>query len=141
MDDGKVRLRMIPNYYGSGVFSIDDKNRLKIPSQMRRILRERNQYNLKSNNFQVIQYNGGFALGYNDIPFAELESASSVEKPELDISCIDDIVYVSAGVIKRNANSARPDFSFINPDTAFLYSATDAQKMIYDPRWADCGFM
>ncbi len=138
--EGRAKLVLIPNYSGNYTPKIDDRNRLKLPEMVRRTMAERNRYNIMTEEFHIIPYFGnGYAMAFKGIPFARIETEKDVTKEDLDVSSIDDIVYISAGIIKNDLKP-RPDFIFINPTTVFIYSSTDAQRMLYDDSWKDCGF-
>ncbi|MBI2654559.1 hypothetical protein HYX02_07190 [Candidatus Woesearchaeota archaeon] len=136
----KAKLVLIPNYYGHINKVIDEANRLTLPVRVRRTISDRNRYNLMNDAFQITRSESGiYQLTFQGFPFADIQTEKSVTKKDIDISSIDDVVFVAEGII-RNTIPPQPDFISPNPDTVFIYSATDAQTMIYDPHWAQYGF-
>ena len=125
----------------SGVYGakIDDKNRLKIPVPIREIMRERNRYNFLDERFGIEDGQGMHLVTYRNNPFAVIKSPVPVTKETVNMGSIDELVYVAAGTIKWDVD-IQPVFMFPNPDTVFLYTATDAQHMIHDDEFNELGF-
>ena len=136
----KHDLKPIPVYGGAYITKIDDKNRLNLPIRIRRSITERNVHSLMSDEFQIVPYHGGHqALAFQGIPVVEIETSDPIIKENVNIKSIDDLLYFSPGILKGNT-SPRPDFTFGNYDTIFMYAFMDAQRMLFDSQWKDCGF-
>ena len=127
---------IIPNFTGTFPVKIDEANRLKLPSAIWEIIKERNKYNILGEDFEISEHLGLYTINYSGNPFATIESTSRVTKENIDTRSIDNLVYLSAGKIE----TGKPNFNFVNPDAVFLYSATDAQRMIHDEEGRVCGF-
>lgn len=71
----KAQLVLIPNYTGFYNSKVDDKHRLKLPEAIRRVIRERNRYNIMGDDFRVEPYrNGRHTITFYDVPFAEIRT-------------------------------------------------------------------
>lgn len=133
----KAQLILIPTYLGSFDHSVDEKGRLNLPSRIRKTIAERNAYNIHSSNFEVTRdVNGDFVVSYMGIPFAALKPNNSTSKDSLDTSGLDRVIYIATGSIRDE----RPSFHCNGCDTIFVYSATDAQRMLYDKTWNNSDF-
>lgn len=127
------------DYNGIYTAKIDEKNRLKIPARIREIMMLRNEHNFQSPEFAIQKSRDVYIVTYQGNPFAVIESDRPVTKTNVGMETIDELVYVAVGTIKRGAG-AEPNFMHSEPDTVFLYNATDAQHMIYDPEFKKLGF-
>jgi len=136
---GTSKAVSVLDYNGTYPVKIDDKNRLKLPPSIRETMRERNKYHFQSDEFTIERHGGLYLVAFRNIPFATIESDSRVTKETFDMETIDGLVYVAAGTIRWDTN-IKPVFMFPNPDTVFLYAATDAQHLTHDDVWKELGF-